>query len=330
MRFWLLAVGLTVACGTAPNREPRPAPVVSPRPSGPKPPPRLDHERFIEHLETAQSRAQELGWVLKSKRLVENRLAGLLFYSKSDVKNQERRRERFDAVSLAATISRESGRIELALDRSKRPLWRLRGDEREYVVVQLTSCEKRRDCGHARALVLELSGSGFAVAQAAPQFPASLQDADRDGVPEFTYPLVGLEIATCRRKSCGPTRTLMATVLGYESYRGGDLRRDLRSLVPLYMRRLAESRRAAQRLARVRGRKSICPLAAIKVAAELYVYARLVGERSEVAMAPADKLMKEYSTGACFKEYELLDRAKTWPELRKELVEIALPEFSER
>jgi len=60
------------------------------------------------------------------------------------------------------------------------------------------------------------------------------------------------------------------------------------------------------------------------------VYARLIGETAAVATRPADQVMRGYSLGPCEREYDLLDAARSWGELRRELLRAPMPRLDQR
>jgi hypothetical protein len=178
--------------------------------------------------------------------------------------------------------------------------------------------------------VLDLTAAGFADAKSAPECPTCATDLDRDRIPEFAYRMVTLKVAPCARASCGPSYALEVQVRGLESWEGGRFERDLRDFIPLYFDRLRTAKRDAARARRARNKSDVCPLNALKVAAELYIYGQLIGEQQADALKGADAAMAGYSMGPCEREYDLLGPSRTWGELREELTRVSLPKLERR
>ena len=172
---------------------------------------------------------------------------------------------------------------------------------------------------------MELTAQGFVAPPAAPECPTCLHDEDKDGVPEFELRLAALSVAPCSRVSCGPAAALTAEVRGLESWNGKTFARDLPALEPLYFERLKRAKREAEKVRRASSKSKVCPLNALQVAAQLFVYSRLTGNSEQGALADADDVMQGYDTALCSKEYDLLAPPRSWKELREELRNVQLP-----
>jgi hypothetical protein len=275
-------------------------------------------------LERAIATAKKEGWLPTKTVDVPGRNAAIVLYEPTPETAPAHKSMRADAVGASgAPYSLQSGVIDVVETSEKSLLWDLTGAGPRFVVLNLTRCEPQ--CGIPSPVVMELgSDDAFARRRDAPECPTCIQDADRDGIPELLFRMVDLKIAPCSRASCGPETALLVQVRGLESWDGERFARNLNSFVPLYRARLEAARAEVKRVKRAT-KKKVCPLSAIRVAAELFVYSRLTGANEIDAFKEADKLMAGYSTDPCRTEYDLLAPPRTWVELRSELVAKKLP-----
>ncbi|MEZ4221604.1 MAG: hypothetical protein R3B13_11805 [Polyangiaceae bacterium] len=279
---------------------------------------------YRQAVADAVAAAKEKGWLKKDVVEVVPNSAAIVLYEPTAEQAPAPRLTRFDAVAAGgASVSGQSGMVDVAKTKSGGLLWDLRGDGERFVVLQLTTCGA--SCGQAQPKVLELTPKGFSDAGTAPVCPTCISDHDHDHVPEFTYPMLTLKVAPCSRASCGPSYALQVDVRGYESWESGRFDRELRDFIPLYFDLLRKTKRDAERVRRAANKQAICPLNALRVAAESYVYGRLIGEGEADALKAADQLMSGYSMGPCEKEYDLLAPARSWGELRADLRAMQLP-----
>src|SRR5258708_40118920 len=93
--------------------------------------------------------------------------------------------------------------LELLQTPTRGVLWGLRGDGGQAVVLSATACGAH--CGTSVETVYELREGRFENAAVAPHNPATMTDADGDGVPEFKVALLDIEVAGCPHASCGDT-----------------------------------------------------------------------------------------------------------------------------
>jgi hypothetical protein len=297
-----------------------PDPAPPPPPPAPAPPSALDQaaRRAIEA-------ADRDGWIPKQTVQIQERNAVVVLYEPKPESAPATKAMRADAIGVTgAPYTIQSGIIDVVKSPNQSVLWNLTGDGPRFVILNLVRCEPH--CGAPAPVVLELSPRDeFSRAKSAPQCPTCIQDADRDGVPEFTFRMVELEIAPCSRVSCGPEVALRVQVRGFESWDGARFARNLRSFVPLYDRRLQAARAEVKRVRKASKKKTTCPLDAVRVAAELFAYGRLTGVTELAAFKEADTLMAGYSTAPCSREFDLLARPRSWVELRSELVSEKLP-----
>jgi hypothetical protein len=281
---------------------------------------------FRENLARARDDAEKAGWVVREVVEIPGRHAALVLYDPTAARAPATKLARVEAVGAGTTLlSAESGMIDVMKAPDGGLTWHLRGDGASFVVLHLTPCGAH--CGVAKPLVLALTEQGFAVPATAPECPTCMQDEDHDGVPEFELRLVALTIAPCSRASCGPEAALVAEVRGLERWDGQSFSREAASLAPLYLERAKRSRRAAEQARRASNKAKLCPLHALQVAAELYVYSRLIGESEQDALRSSDEVMQRYDTGPCTKEYDLLAPPKSWKTLREELRAMPLPKL---
>ncbi|MBX3125961.1 MAG: hypothetical protein KF718_04565 [Polyangiaceae bacterium] len=316
---------LALGCGSAPGSEPPqvPVPVAESRlePTTPKTP----EQHFRANLRDAEARARQQGFSVTEVLHLDGHHAAILLYEPAQDSAPATRLTRFEAVSTApgAVVSGESGMVELQKTRGGGQLWDLRGDGARFVVLGLTPCGA--SCGQAEPFVLELLSDRFVRAEHSPTCPTCIQDFDRDRIPEFSFRLLALKVAPCSRVSCGPSYGLEVEVRGIESWEGGRYARDLRDFVPIYFDRLRRAKRDGERVMRAKHKGGRCPLTALRTAAELYVYGRLIGESETDALASADAVMQGYDVKPCSTEFDLLAPPKPWPVLRSELVAAELP-----
>jgi hypothetical protein len=265
------------------------------------------------------------GWLPKQTVQIPGRGGVIVLYEPKPESAPATKAMRADAVgATGAPYTIQSGIIDVVKSPEKSVLWNLTGDGPRFVVLNLVRCEPH--CGAPAPVVLELSREdAFSRAKSAPECPTCIQDADRDGVPEFTFRMVELEIAPCSRVSCGPEVALRVQVRGFESWDGQRFARNLRAFVPLYATRLTAARAEVKRVRRAAKKKTTCPLDALRVAAELFAYGRLTGVGELQAFKETDAVMAGYSTAPCNKEFDLLAKPRAWVELRSELVSEKLP-----
>ncbi len=327
-RLALLSLSLAiVACGPArPASDPAGVVVAPARPTPPPSPKAPTAQRtFRDNLRRATANATADGWIVKETIEIPGHNAAILLLEPTAEKAPAYKLERFVAVGAGPFVvhTGESGMIDVMKTKKGRLTWDLRGDGSAYVVLHLTPCGA--NCGVATPKVLELVKDAFVEPKAVPSCPTCIQDGDRDGIPEFAYRMFALSIAPCARVSCGPSLALQLEVRGLESWEGGRFAKNLRDFTPLYFERLKRVQRAARRAKKVRDKSKRCPLGALQVAAELYVYGQLIGEKPDQAMKNADDVMRGYDTAPCSGEYDLLEAPRPWSELRAELLKQKLP-----
>ena len=331
-----LLLTVATACG-APTERSRPqvataaaAPVVapSPVPAGAAPASGAPDNALEENVRRAIREASADGWQHKKTVDVPGRSAKVVLYDPLPEKAPATKAMRADAVGITGSpYTVRSGIIDVVEHpRTKSLLWDLTGDGPRFVVLHLIRCEPH--CGTASPLVLELSSRDeFRRLPDAPDCPTCIQDADRDGVPEFTFRMLDLTIAPCSRASCGPETALLVQVRGLQAWDGERFSKNLGTFIPLYDSKLRAARADVKRVRRASRKKSVCPLDALRVAAEIFAYGRLTGVSEIEAFKEADKVMGGYSTDPCRSEYDLLARPRTWIELRSELVSEKLPKL---
>jgi hypothetical protein len=330
---WLSALALALqACGGGETTN-RPSAVPVPTTVKSKQPPTSDEVKadraFRAHLQDVQREANRKGWLVSEVVTIPERRAAIVLYDPSERIAKATKTARYEAVSEhGPVLSGESGMIDVVKTKRDALLWDLTGRGSDSVVLHLTPCGPH--CGQAKASVLSLRNGRFEVPAHTPECPTCIQDQDRDGTPEFTYRMFALKIAPCARASCGPASALEVEVRGIESYHDGKYARDLRDFVPMYFDRLKEARTVARRVRRATGKSKTCPLNALRTAAEIYVYGRLIGENEPAALKDADSIMRGYDFRPCSKEYDLLDSPKDWEALRGELTAQTLPELQVR
>lgn len=333
---------LSTACAANRERAPEvatasaapPPAVVAPPPeprAPPPPPPPSAARQLNENVRRAIVAAREEGWQHERTVDVPGRAAKIVLYQPTPESAPATKAMRADAVGASgAPYTAFSGIIDVMKTRKEKSvLWDLTGEGPRFVVLHLTRCEPH--CGTGQPLVLELDEhEAFRRARKAPECPTCMQDADRDGIPEFTYRMLELRIAPCSRVSCGPETALLVEVRGLESWDGETFARNLTVFRPLYEARSRAAQAEMKRVRRASRKKTVCPLDAIRVAAELFVYGRLTGMSEVEAFKASDRLMAGYSTDPCRTEYDLLATPKTWIELRSELVSAKLPTLDAR
>ncbi len=287
-------------------------------------------QSLSQSIAQAEEEAKRAGWLKKEIVEIPEPPAAIILYEPVPEQAPATLIARFDAVSAAGSdvVSGESGMIDVLKTRKGALLWDLRGDGSHHVVLHLTPCGA--NCGQAQPRVLELTQRGFVNAKTAPECPTCVTDVDRDRVPEFAYRMFALKVAPCARSSCGPSYALEVAVRGVESWEGGRYERGLRDFIPLYFDRLRKAKRDAKRVRSAKNKSQICPLNALRVAAESYVYGRLIGEKEPHALKTADKIMAGYTMAPCSREFDLLAPPRTWGEIRDELTKASLPKLDRR
>jgi hypothetical protein len=339
---WMHALALTgcsmlLACTVATERPPQlataaappPPPVVGPAPApptpAPSPVPAAQNPALRDKLAAAIAHARLEGWVHKRTVEIPGRAAAIALYDPAPESAPAFKSMRADAIGVSgAPYTLRSGVIDVVGNQKKSVLWDLTGEGPRFIVLHLTRCEPQ--CGTPEPVVLELAADdGISRKREAPQCPTCIDDADRDGIPEFAFRMVDLEIAPCSRASCGPETALLVQVRGFESWDGERFAPNLKAFVPLYRARLDAARAEVRRVRRAARKQNTCPLSALRVAAELFVYSRLTGATENDAFNQADQLMAGYSTDPCRVEYDLLAPPRSWVELRSELVAEKLP-----
>jgi hypothetical protein len=329
----LTSCSLLLACTVTTQREPSvgtasapppppPPPIVALPPTPQTPPP---NAALRDKLASAVSHAAAEGWIHKQTVEVPGRAAAIALFDPSARIAPAFKAMRADAVGVSgAPHTLRSGVIEVVKSAKQSVLWDLTGEGPRFVVLQLTRCEPQ--CGAPAPVVLELGADdGFSRKRDVPECPTCIEDADRDGIPEFAYRMVDLTIAPCSRASCGPETALLVQVRGLESWDGERFSRNLSSFVSLYRARLDAARAEVKRVRHATRKRNTCPLSALRVAAELFVYSRLTGASEVDSFKEADRLMAGYSTDPCRVEYDLLAPPRSWIELRSELVSEKLP-----
>jgi hypothetical protein len=326
LALFVLALAVAACGGSRPASDPSNVVVAPARPAPPPPPKVPSAERsFRDNLRRATADATADGWIVKETRELPGHNAAILLLEPTAEKAPAYKLERFVAVGTGPFVvhTGESGMIDVMKTKKDQLTWDLRGDGSTYVVLHLTPCGA--SCGIAAPKVLELVNDRFVEPSSVPSCPTCIQDGDRDGIPEFAYRIFALSIAPCARVSCGPSLALELEVRGLESWEGGRFVRNLRDFTPLYFERLKRVQRAARRARKVGDKAKRCPLGALQVAAELYVYGQLIGEKPDRAMKNADDVMRGYDTAPCSGEYDLLEAPRPWSELRAELLKQKLP-----
>ena len=318
---------LAVACGTGrPAEDPSSFRVAAPAPAKPvAPEPPTEEKSFRDNLRRVIADATRDGWLVKKTVEIPDHHAAIVLMDPSAAKAPAYKLSRFVAVGAGPFKGHtgESGMIDVVKTKRGKLLWDLHGDGARFVVLHLTPCGA--NCGVAAPKVLELSHDEFVEPKSVPACPTCIQDLDRDGIPEFAYRMFALTVAPCARVSCGPSLALQLEVRGLESWEGDHYAKNLRDFVPMYFERLKRVQRAARRARRARDKSKRCPLGALQVAAELYVYGQLIGEDRDRAIKNADDVMQGYDTGACKGEYDLLEEPRSWSELKQELLSQELP-----
>jgi hypothetical protein len=301
---------------------PATAKAAPPEPAAPQPRASSSLDRNVQEAVKAAKRE---GWQHKKTVEIPGRHAAIILYDPTPETAPATKAMRADAVGAqGAPHTVKSGIVDVVETPQKSVLWDLTGDGPHFVVLHLTRCEP--SCGTAQPVVLDLSAKDeFHLAAQAPECPTCIQDADRDGIPEFAYRMIELKIAPCSRVSCGPETALLVQVRGLESWDGSRFARNLRAFKPLYEARLKAARAEVKRVRNVLKKTRVCPLSAIRVASELFAYGRMTGVPELAAFKEADKVMAGYTTAQCNAEYDLLASPRTWIDLRSELVSEKLP-----
>lgn len=337
IRSALAVLGLAgaVACGgTRRGAEPPVATVGVPPPAASESaPPEASAEpalaaklSFQRNLDGALAAARDAGWVENRRVVVPGHNAALVVYEPTPDRARASVVQRIDAIGAGPhnVITRQSGMIDVVRTHDDKLLWNLRGKGAHSVVVTLTPCGAH--CGIPETLVLDLVDDQFSVPGSAPACPTCRHDLDGDGVPEFDIPLLELSIAPCAYVSCGPVYALQVEIDGYESWDGKKFAKNLALFKPLYERALDKARGEAKQLASA-SKAGVCPTDALRVAGELYVYGRLTGQSSGVALGAADGVMSGYSMKPCKKKHSLLATPRDWSALRRELSGSKLPKL---
>jgi hypothetical protein len=183
-----------------------------------------------------------------------------------------------------------------------------------------------------------------------PDYPGRGKDVDGDGKNEFptarfVFPLDGWQWFVQPADRAGvcnlpANRAASIGVLGVTSLLGGWSERSV-PIAAFYARRL---KAAEQRAARIRGWSSkgsvartagtlrfsnVCALDVAQAAAELFVYARTVGESEERALARADDLMGGFRIELAHCDGIVpksggVQSEDLWPALRKALIEASI------
>jgi hypothetical protein len=335
---WMHPIALTgcsilLACTVTQERSPSVATATTPPPPppplievlAPPPPAPAVNGALRDKVASAIARAKREGWIHKQTTEVPGRAAAIALYDPAPDSAPAFKAMRADAIGVSGSpYTLRSGVVDVVKTRKQSVLWDLTGEGARFVVLHLTRCEPQ--CGAPEPVVLELDAEdGFSRKREAPQCPTCIDDADRDGVPEFDYRMIDLQIAPCSRASCGPETALLVQVRGVEAWDGERFVTNLRSFVPHYRARLAAARAEVKRVRRAAKKQNTCPLSALRVAAELFVYSRLTGVAEIDAFKESDRLMAGYSTDPCRVEYDLLAPPRSWVELRSELVSEKLP-----
>ncbi|HMR77913.1 MAG TPA: hypothetical protein PKD61_22540 [Polyangiaceae bacterium] len=322
--FWAAVTLALPGCGPSAAQTTPAQPIVNSAPPAGAPAPQSELQRLRKHLAHAEEKARHAGWLKKEVVEIPDPPAAIVLYEPAPDQAPATLVARFDAVSAAGSqvLTGQSGMVDVQKTKQGALLWDLRGNGSRSVVLHLTPCGA--SCGQAQPRVLDLTAAGFADATAAPECPTCATDLDRDRIPEFAYRMVNLKVAACARVSCGPSYALEVQVRGLESWEAGAFQRDLRDFIPLYFDRLRDAKRDAKRARRAKNKSEVCPLNALRVASELYVYGQLIGEKEADALKSADAVMAGYSMGPCEQEYDLLGPPRTWGELREELTKVKL------
>jgi hypothetical protein len=199
------------------------------------------------------------------------------------------------------------------------PIWDLRGDGGKTLVFQ--SCF-RGICESWR--LAEIIGQSIVQPKQAPGRPTTLQDDDHDGIPEFSTALARVDVST----EGVPQWNTSIVVSGFESWDGKAYARDLLVLRPLYVKLLLGTRAVVASLPKPGS--PACPVEALQAAAEIQLYAQLLGSAEPAARVEADAVMANRSTSSCRREPlpgEDAETPKSWGEIAAELAKVKLPKL---
>jgi hypothetical protein len=220
---------------------------------------------------------------------------------------------RLDIVTPAGVVSAEGPELDTVSYKGQ-VVVSLTGGKPDSLIVTQLICGAMNCSGNGDDTVFEYRNGAWSKAKLRPVLPRSIQDYDRDGVPEFQFPIVEIEVFECG-VPCRVSRENMVELFGLEQWDGAKFARDLSTLRAWYDARYRAAV-AAVAQANPAGSADSCPAEAVGHAAARYVYGRIHGETHAVASTASSALGAALDTSQC---------DISWPELAAALKKAVLP-----
>jgi hypothetical protein len=194
--------------------------------------------------------------------------------------------------------------------------------------------------------VYELVGEEWHAAPS-PHWPARGADMLGDGKIQFPVALTRLNLGECfPHMVCGAMfgqPDAMVYVDGFETWDGKGYATDLEALRPVYQKALAKARAGLRAPPKASGDTGEivhvpdvtqdvygdCHVGRVRMAAEVYLYRRILGEDQAAAIQEADQAMKGFDMTPC-KEAFRLGSMPTWVDLRKQLLATSIPKLGRK